>query len=179
MSTTRLSILFLLAIALGGCRTAADARADRGAAFCAAAPEQCEQRCAKCPDRDGCFASGGECGMGAVGSLDDSGDQGADVFTPGCHQEYADAACTQGQAFFGVDECTDANPRTIWEWTLSTCHLPTGDIADFDCDVECRRVGRGGGRCAWADNVCYGRRSAYCRCDVPPAPDPTVAAPGT
>ena len=78
-------------------------------------------------------------GEGSARSLrdlsNDTGDDGPDVFTPGRHWEYDDTQCTQGQKFFAVDECMEANPRRIWEWRISACHHPpTGDIDDFDCD---------------------------------------------
>lgn len=183
MNTRRISLLFLicLCVASAACRTAPAGAAQpvplaTGAAVCEAEPEICARLCARCPDREGCLARGGECALAAV-SFNDTGDVNADVFTPGCHWEYTDANCTQGQQFFSVDEC-GSDPKVLYEWTLSACHGPTGDTATYDCDVECRRVGRGGGRCAWKDAVCAGRRSAYCQCDVPPPPpdNPTVAA---
>lgn len=161
--------LLLLALPLlGACAAPPPAPVALDAGVCDLEPALCEKWCAGCPDKKSCIASGGEC-VAAGLRFNDTGDQGADIWTPGCHQEYTDAQCTVGQTFFLGDVCGQADPDHLIEWTRSTCHGAIGDRQTYDCDAECRRAQRGGGTCASSANACgAGMASAYCKCDLPP-----------
>lgn len=136
----------------------------RGAEICKLDPAACEESCARCDDKATCFANGGECQANGL-SFNDTADVAGDIWTPGCHYEYANPQCVDGTFFIG-DACSKANPKEILEFTLSTCH-PPGDRAAFDCDKECLRVQRGHGTCVAVPNACSGNPSAFCRCDTP------------
>lgn len=137
----------------------------RGAEVCKLDPAACERSCARCADQSACFANGGEC-TSVGGHYNDTGDIGADIWTPGCHFEYPSSECVDGTIFLG-DDCSTANPKVLIEWTLSTCHPPSGDSEAYDCDKECLRAQRGNGTCVAVPNACSGTPSAFCRCDKP------------
>ena len=133
---------------------------------CSREPELCEKSCADCKDRKDCMLNNGVCKTGGL-HFNDSADTGNDIWTPGCHYEYKDAACTQNQNFFLGDICGTKNPKEIIEWTVSACHGAIGDREIFDCDKECKRADLGRGTCVVVPNVCAGKDSAACKCDKP------------
>ena len=150
-----------------------------GALICELEPALCEQRCSDCDDPEACFAAGGACKQ-ANFSYNDTGDNGIDVFTPGCHYLYPNSNACQGTGQrFSEDSCGIQNVNLILEWDLSTCHGPTGDLNIYDCDKICRQLGRGGGTCKTVANACgAGWDSARCECDQPPPPGPNPTVSG-
>jgi hypothetical protein len=133
---------------------------------CSREPELCTESCKSCKDKQGCLLKNGECGSGKL-YFDDRNDVGADIWTPGCHYEYTNPACSKKQTFFLGDVCGNKNPNEIIEWTVSTCHGQLGDRKIFDCDKECKRNDLGGGTCVELPDVCNGNPSAACKCDKP------------
>ncbi len=147
-----------------------------GLAACQMDPEFCVERCRACDDPHACFHNGGVCLQANV-SYDDLGDNAGDVFTPGCHYKYTGANCPiNTRARFDQDVCSNAFPNNIWEWTVSACHAPIGDLSLFDCDKICRQLNLGPGTCVTVPNACgQGWNSAKCKCEKDPVPNPTIS----
>lgn len=147
--------------------------------FCEKNAELCERRCAGCPDKARCFASGGECGSDLAGAethIRDEKDRGPDIWLPGCHVYYDKSGCIGiGKTVWG-DTCRDSTQ--IDEWFERACHVDLGDHYLDDCDAKCRQLGLGKGTCVTDAGFCPGGiNSAHCVCEegspLPP-PTPTV-----
>jgi hypothetical protein len=170
----------LVSAAMGGvaCRKASAPRASTRPVHeaCVLAPERCERLCQGCDDRDDCFYRGGEClrRQGTVIFKKDDHDSGDDVFSGGCHYQCTDAACTKDETFLAGDACL--NDVKIAEWTQSRCH--DSCLSVYDCDGECRRLGKGRGVCATLPDHCgLGRASAACKCAEHEGVSPLVGSP--
>lgn len=125
--------------------------------------DRCERLCQGCDDRDDCFYRGGEClrRQGVVLLKKDEADEGDDVFTPGCHYACTDPACGRSATFLAGDACLTATQ--IAEWTQSRVH--DSCLSVYDCQVECRRHGKGGGTCKSVPDHCGpSLASAACFC---------------
>jgi hypothetical protein len=94
----------------------------------------------------------------------DTGDGGDDPWNPGCHWQWCDQDCTQGKQLVAGDECT--SPTTLMEWMTKPCHTARPDTHLVDCDEECKKQHRGNGHCATVPNVCAGKPSAKCECEM-------------
>jgi hypothetical protein len=101
-------------------------------------------------------------GVCAVTYLRDDTDAGDDIWKAGCHWFYSDADCFYNKTFHAGDSCLDKT--RLSEWTNPECHPPQGDIKEYDCDVECRRIGAPGGVCIYDPHVCGLWPSARCLC---------------
>lgn len=114
-----------------------------------------------------------ECGPGVACSaglcaqvywIDDT-DKGDDIWTPGCHWRFSDAACKQNRAFHSGDFCEDEKKSDILEeYTNQVCHT-AADRKRYDCDRECKRKHGVPGDCVTAKDACgKGNPSAKCVC---------------
>ena len=93
----------------------------------------------------------------------DTGDDGDDIWTPGCHFKCTDPDCSGGTEFWGGDFCSG---NDLQEWTNSGPHAAESDIARHDCDAACKEKGSSGGRCEPVKNACAGTyQSSRCVCD--------------
>lgn len=121
------------------------------------------KRCSKATD----CAAGIECGEGFCLDGDfyllDDTDAGNDIWEGGCHWRFTDAACAAEKDFLEGDVCTEG--PNIKEWTNPVCHPPEGDVAMWDCNVECQKKGFASGVCTPLPDRCGpGRPSAKCEC---------------
>ena len=95
--------------------------------------------------------------------IDDT-DAGDDVWTPGCHWQFSDAACTQDRSFYKGDYCEEERTDILQEYTKRPCHSDP-DRKRYDCDLECRRKYGVPGECVTVQNACgEGNPSAKCVC---------------
>lgn len=117
----------------------------------------------KCGDRAEC-APGVPCRAGVCATtyyIDDT-DNADDPFSAGCHWQFTDAACTLNKAFYKGDYCTDGTH--LEEYTNPQCHTDP-DRKSYDCDAECKKLGKIAGECVVVENACGdGNNSARCRC---------------
>lgn len=96
----------------------------------------------------------------------DTRDGGGNIFEPGCHRVYDNAACPAQGALFRASGDLCQNATRLAEWTNAQCH-PTRpiDSSRFDCNAECRRIGADAGACVTVKNFCAaGIDSAKCEC---------------
>jgi hypothetical protein len=147
--------------------------------YCDKYPAVCEQRCAGCPDKQRCFASGGECATDVAGAethIRDEMDRGPDIWLPGCHFYY-DPGCVGNKQIRWGDACREKD--TIEEWFERECHADAADHYFDDCNLKCQQLGLGKGWCVTDVGFCgEGVSSAHCECEKgrpipPPTPTPT------
>jgi hypothetical protein len=155
------SVALLAVIALGSCQRtgpAEDGNGRRPHAISVGA-----ERCTSHPD----CSSGLVCEMGFCVNayFQDENDGGDNYEIPGCHYSYTDAACAANdpnRKFFAGDVCEDR--FVILEWLDRTCHEET-DRTRYNCDEECKAMGKGGGFCVPVPDACGpGNHSARCEC---------------
>jgi hypothetical protein len=119
---------------------------------------------AKCTTREEC-GSGLNCenGFCAQAYWQDDTDNGDDIWTPGCHWQFTDKACSLNKTFYKGDYCTDETH--LEEYTDQKCHTDP-DRKSYDCDQECKKIGKIGGKCVTVKDACQkGNDSAKCKCD--------------
>lgn len=163
---------------LYACQPAPETKRVQNDSVCSLAPGLCEKTCAGCDDMSACYRNGGEC-PGEEGTpiyFRDFVDKGDDIFGPGCHFSFSDAACTQNGTFVNGDSCASAT--VLVEYTLTLpCHA--GCAEPRECDLECLFRGLGTGKCVRVPHFCGpNQNSARCVCErEPPPPEPVPSHP--
>lgn len=92
----------------------------------------------------------------------DTGDDGDDPWTGGCHQKCSDPRCVESRSFWGSDWCS---ADKLYEWTNSIPPGAESDIKPCDCEEICQARGFATGSCVSVARVCEERwASASCQC---------------
>ena len=93
--------------------------------------------------------------------IDDT-DAGDDIWKPGCHWQFSDAACAHDKSFYKGDSCE--KEEILHEYTNLKCHSDP-DRNRYDCDRECQRKYGVPGECVTVADACgAGNPSAKCVC---------------
>jgi len=167
----RFALLLLTAILWMACARQEAAYKYAQAVFPPGTPHEFAANATICQTDADCI-EGLPCQRGLCANLyyRDEMDQGDDPFNPGCHFDYADAACTRNKTFFDGDRCRDH--IILLEWVDRTCHDDM-DLFATDCDDLCKLLQPpfDHGVCITILNHCGpGNHSAKCNCYNDPVP---------